>query len=126
MRLEQNLSRTVFRLRNLPNHVRDKDTAAGLVAIALSSHVENITIFSLANTSNVWENPPSRIATLQLHTLPDCLSHAKSDNEWQLPLPGGKPEDVLLLDIHFKGLTALNDVDLSSNHRFEYDAPYAE
>lgn len=116
MGLDQNLSRTVFRLRKLPNHVRDKDTAASLVATALSFDVNNIAIFSLANTSDIWENPPSRVATLQLSSLPDRLLHAQGDNEWQIPLPGGNPDDFLFLDIHFKGLTALNDVDPSSEH----------
>jgi len=123
MGLDQNLSRTVFRLRNLPSHVRDNDTAASLVANALCCNVEDITLFSLSSTSNGWENPPSRVATLQLKSFPDRLSHAQNDNEWQVPLPGGKPDDFLLLDIHFKGLTTLNDVDPPSEHRTEYGSP---
>ena len=111
----QDWSRTVFRLRNLPNHVSDPAKVVSLVATALNVPVNHVTIYSLAKTSDIWEVPPSRVATLQLKTTPGCLQQALNNDEWTVPVPDGGPGEALLLDVHFKGMTALNDVDPTSH-----------
>jgi hypothetical protein len=112
-------SRTVFRLRKVPNCVSDSAETAKLLSDALALSVDNIIIYSLAKASDVWEVPPSRVATLQFKSIPQCVEKAPDDDEWEVPVPGGSPVHVLLLDTHFRGMTALNDVE-PAKHRAEY------
>jgi hypothetical protein len=112
---DKNWSRSVFRLRKIPNDISNPAEAAKLLGDALAIPVNNIIIFSLAETSDRYEVPPSRVATLQLTSVPSCISNAPKRDEWEVPIPEGSHSDVLLLDIHFRGLTALNDVELAEH-----------
>lgn len=59
---------------------------------------------------------PSRTATMQMKSVPACLQHALADNEWTLPIVGGSPSDVLVLDTHFEGMTILSDPPPSQHY----------
>ena len=116
---DKDWGRAVFRLRNIPNHVSTTPEATKLLNSALAVPVDSIVIYSLAKTSDMLEKPPSRVATIQLKTVPSCIAKAPDDQEWEVPMPDGYPGNVLILDIHFRGWTTLNDVD-PANHRAEY------
>ncbi|KAH6617141.1 hypothetical protein F5144DRAFT_541013 [Chaetomium tenue] len=109
-------SRPVFRLRKIPNGISNPAEAAQLLSGALAIPVKSITIFSLAETSNRYEVPPSKVATLQLTSVPSCISKAPNDDEWEVLIPEGSHNDVLLLDTHFRVMTALGDVE-PAKHR---------
>jgi len=104
-------SRKVFRLRQVPGHVSGPLAATSLLSEALSIPRDHITIFSLATTLNRWEEPPSKVATLQLKSVPKYLADSSTGNgsEWSIPVPGGKPNEMFILDTHFNGMTVLND-----------------
>lgn len=108
----------VFRLRGIPNDVVSDTEAAKLFSDASGLPLDTILIYSLAKTSNIWE-PPTKVATLQLKSVPSCIQQNSEGDQWQIPIPGGSHRNVLLLDTHFKGMTALNDVD-PAKHRAEY------
>lgn len=103
--------RIVFRVRSIPNRVSDPTEAIKLLSSALKVAADSIVIYSLAKTSNVWEVPPSKVATIQLKSTPSCIINGPNDDEWEVAIPKGSHDDVLLLDTHFKGMTALNDAD---------------
>ncbi|KAK0645794.1 hypothetical protein B0T16DRAFT_492873 [Cercophora newfieldiana] len=114
-------SRRVFRVRQLPGRVSDRPAAAALLSNALSLPTDHITIFSLATTSDRLEDPPSKVATLQLKSVPKCLegANARKGSEWSIPVPGsGEPSEVFILDTHFKGFTVLSS-PISEEHRFD-------
>lgn len=104
-------SKVVFRLRKLPSHISDLSDAQTLLSDAFSIPADHITVFSLAeDTSDRWEDPPPKVATIQLKSPPPCLGAAikSTDNsEWPIRVPGGEPNDVMILDSHFRGMTVL-------------------
>lgn len=112
-------SKVVFRLQNIPNHVAEKSEAARLAAAALGLSLNQVAIRSLATTTNFFDLEPSRVATVQLKSVPAAIQSNLSENQWSFPLPGTDFAEPLLLDTHFKGMTVLNDVD-ASMHRAEY------
>lgn len=101
--------RKVFRLRGLPSHIATCSAVARLLSSALEDIPESdIKVASLAKTVE-WEKPHSKIATLQLKSLPAFFRSKLDDEEWDLSNCVGV--DRLILDCHFLGLTPLNDVD---------------
>lgn len=118
MKPARDLTRTVFRLRKLPSRICSPNEVAGLLSAALHLSAHQVIVYSLAKTLDKWEEQPSRVATLQLKAVPICLQNAMDDDEWAITLEGYPLWDVLILDTHFKGMTALNDVD-PARHRAE-------
>ncbi|EAQ88998.1 hypothetical protein CHGG_05617 [Chaetomium globosum CBS 148.51] len=117
MKPARDLTRTVFRLRNLPSRICSPNEVADLLSAALHLSAHQVIVYSIAKTLNKWEKQPSRVATLQLKAVPTCLQNAMDDDEWVIVLQGGHPPwDVLILDTHFRGMTALTDVD-PARHR---------
>ncbi|KAL1874856.1 hypothetical protein Daus18300_003397 [Diaporthe australafricana] len=113
---ESDWSRQVFRLRKLPSHVCSLAEAARLVSSSLNVTTDQAIIYSLAKTSNHWEVPPSKVATLRFRSVPACLLDHVRDRQWNIPMPPAAfppptGSDVLILDTHFEGMTTLNDVD---------------
>ncbi|KAI9167908.1 Protein SERAC1 [Paramyrothecium foliicola] len=111
---ESDWTRQVFRLRKLPNRVSSLAEAAGLASAALNIAADHVIVYSLAKTSDHWEVPPTKVATLQLKGVPDCLRARMMDREWNIAVPQAPlapPSDVLILDTHFEGMTSLSDVD---------------
>ncbi|KAH7304158.1 hypothetical protein B0I35DRAFT_484642 [Stachybotrys elegans] len=103
-------SSKVYRLRKLPTCVSSPQEAARLLGEALAIDPELIVVCSLAKTADSWETVPSRVATVQLKTLPQRLREQPECDEWELA------SHKLILDTHFRGLTALNDVDPNKHH----------
>ncbi|KAG7116091.1 hypothetical protein HYQ44_007244 [Verticillium longisporum] len=108
-------TRKVFRLRKLPCTVANPDEAATFLAGPLGLAPADIVVFSLARTSDVWEVPPSKVATVKLDKTPTNVPRKTTEGQWEIPVPSSTPSRWLLLDTHFDGMTALNDVD-SSEH----------
>ena len=109
----------VFRLRSLPTDIQAPADVSKLLSTALGIPADHVSVCSLATTCNKWEVPPSKVATLQLKSAPRPPPRAISDDEWSFPLPGGRTDQVLLLDTHFRGLTVLNDPE-PGKHEVEY------
>ena len=123
MRSDQQWVQIVFRLRQLPNNVTDPTDAAKLLATALQMPAHHVVVSSIATTLDKWEPLPSKVATLQFRAVPARLQNAShGEDEWMIEMPGQTSGQVLILDIHFKGLTPLNDVE-PVKHRAEYVAP---
>ncbi|KAK3684319.1 hypothetical protein B0T22DRAFT_493833 [Podospora appendiculata] len=111
-------SRTVFRLRGLPNNVTRLDDAATLIRDSLDlDSIDAARIFSLATSLSLWEMPPTKVATAMFNTPPPIVQDNPSQEEWHVCMGGlgsGSTYD-LILDTHFMGMTPLNDVHLSSH-----------
>ncbi|CAH0057183.1 unnamed protein product [Clonostachys solani] len=60
----------VYRLRKLPHHITSAEEAAELLSKALDVLAVDAVVYSLANTCNRLESPPSKVATLQLKSSP--------------------------------------------------------
>ena len=103
-------SRNVFRVRQLPGRVSDRPAAAALLSNALSLPTDHITIFSLATMLHRWEDPPLKVLTFQLKSVPKCLegANARKGLEWLISVPGGEPSEVFIFHTHFKGFTILS------------------
>ncbi|KAH8895466.1 hypothetical protein GQ53DRAFT_715140 [Thozetella sp. PMI_491] len=112
---ELDSSQRVLRLRKLPGRITRPREVAKLLGEALGIVSEHIIIYSLATTYDRWENPPSKMATLQLMSVPECMQQNPRGQQWEVPLPGA-PGGTLILDAHFEGWTVLNDVE-PSKHR---------
>jgi len=111
------VTKTVFRVRGLPNEVKSRTDAANLVSRMLCLSAPNdVIVFSLATTLDYWEKPPSRVATLRLRVPPSAFGTPVRPGEWKLDAAN---EVRLTIDTHFLGLTPLNDVD-ESRHDLEY------
>lgn len=112
METGQDWTRIVFRLRQLPNKTGSPTEAASLLAGVLGLPHHHVIVYSLATTLDQWEMLPSKIATLQLKSVPARLQNARDDeDEWRFVLPGEALNQALILDIHFRGFTPLNDVE---------------
>lgn len=113
--MEQNhdkYSKTVFRLRGLPNTVDTMDDVARLVNESLGDiPADRIRVFSLATTLNSWENPPSKVATIMFATAPSVVRDGFGEDEWYIPARNLHSNSDLILDTHFMGMTPLNDVE---------------
>lgn len=120
MRADQDWTRIVFRLRQLPNSICSPTEAASLLAGVLGLPAHHVVVYSVATTLDKWEVLPSKVATLQLKSVPARLQNANDDeDEWRIVMAEQAPGHVLILDIHFKGLTPLNDVE-PARHFVEY------
>ncbi|KAH6640664.1 hypothetical protein F5144DRAFT_105787 [Chaetomium tenue] len=107
----QGWDRKVFRLRKLPSHISSLAETADILSRALSLPIDDIVVYSIGRTTDIWEVPPFKVATLQLKSIPTLLRDRLAEDEWSIPTTSNLPIDDLLLDTHFEGLTALNDVD---------------
>lgn len=115
-------SRLVFRLRALP----ETACTAAQVAIGLSNSLgdvsaDDIRVFSIATSLIHWGAPRTRVATLGFDLTPSLVRENASQDEWTVSSNPGCPDgartglDDLILDIHFRGMTPLNDVDPSQH-----------
>ena len=113
-------SRTVFRVRGLPNDVKTSEDVAGLLSSRLGDISDDcIQAYSLATSLNSWESPRSKVATVMFQTLPSLIQENHGEKEWFVPANQGQPHvDGLMLDTHFMGMTPMNDAE--SRHSFEY------
>jgi hypothetical protein len=106
-------SKLVYRVRGLPNATQSREDVSDLLSKRFGDiPADSIHVFSLATTLNVWEKPPSKVATV-MFTTPPGLFQKFSENEWSIP--SQNDEESLIMDTNFMGMTPMNDVD-SSQH----------
>ncbi|KAH6857077.1 hypothetical protein B0I37DRAFT_89683 [Chaetomium sp. MPI-CAGE-AT-0009] len=108
-------TRTVFRLRRVPNHVSTPAEVASLLSGILNLPSDHVIVYSVAGTAEFFA-APSKVATLQIKSVPACLQQSLKDNEWELPTAEGKAADSLILDTHFEGITILSDPPPFQHH----------
>ncbi|RYP61328.1 hypothetical protein DL771_010167 [Monosporascus sp. 5C6A] len=103
-------SKTVFRLRGLPNTTSTSKEVASLVSGMLGDTlVDNIRVCSLATTLSLLESPRSKVATVMFATAPALVRRGHNEDEWVIR--GGLHFQIdLILDTHFMGMTPLSDV----------------
>lgn len=101
-------SRKVFRLRKLPDEVSTPAAVASLLSCILDLPSDHVVVYSVTTAPSVYE-VPSRMATIQLKSIPARLQQAVEDCEWMLPMPGQSTSDFLILDTHFDGMSTLHD-----------------
>lgn len=104
-------TRTVFRLRALPEEVNtDEDAARYLSARLDDVSWRDIWVYSIAATLRYWEDPPTKVATIMFSTAPSLIQRAPNKDEWIVPTMGhDRTSRDLILDIHFNGLTPLQN-----------------
>ncbi|OAR02604.1 hypothetical protein LLEC1_06424 [Akanthomyces lecanii] len=115
----RNLAGLVFRLRALP----ETACTAAHVAVALSNSLDDVSaddirVFSIATSLIHWGGPRTRVATLVFDSIPALVRDNAGQDEWTVftHSRGARTDlDNLLLDIHFRGMTPLNDVDPSQH-----------
>lgn len=106
----------VYRLRGCPGHL-DRLGAAELLSRELGDIAPtDIAIKSLATNLDPWAITPTKVGTLMFHKTPTLIGEQDKKKEWKLSVVGF--EDDLILDIHFWGMTPLNDVQ-PEKHEFE-------
>lgn len=119
--MEQNQSKwskSVFRLRGLPNTTETPNEVASLLSSMLvDTPADSIRIFSLATTLSLHENPRSKVATIMFTTAPAIVTRGHDEDQWVIRSDNHVQHD-LILDAHFMGMTPLNDVP-SMRHSYE-------
>ncbi|KAI9694157.1 MAG: hypothetical protein M1822_003428 [Bathelium mastoideum] len=109
--------RLAYRLRQLPQYLKITDVASFVVKVSADLGPEDaIQVFSLATSLAVWENPPTKIATLTFKTTPKVFDN--DDEKWEVSARQIGWNRTLAFDVLFDGFTPLNDVD-ESNHLAE-------
>jgi len=104
----------VFRLRRLPPAVQDDNDVAELLGRTLPDiSPADISVLSLARTLD--DRRGTKVATLKFLRAPSLLDAVPTREGWIVPLPS--PEDALILDHHFRGLTPL--VEAAEGHDME-------
>jgi len=82
--------------------------ASFLTSIVPRLTTDNVCIFSLATSLNLLEIPPSKVSTLMFNQVPPMFND--SSIEWViLGQIAGLLRD-LIIDVHFRDFTLLNDV----------------
>jgi len=100
--------RKVFRLRKLPDETSTPAAVASLLSRILDLPSDHVVVYSVTMAPSVYE-VPSRMATLQMKSVPKSLHQVVQDCEWTLHMPGENASKVLILDTHFDGMTTLHD-----------------
>jgi hypothetical protein len=116
-------SKTVFRVGGLPTDVKTFEDVASLLSFRLGDCPrDSIRVHSLATaldfTQNFGQSPRSKTATVMFQTVPSLIQKSPGKRQWTVPAQGPQNVGDVNLDVHFMGMTPLNDVD--SNHLFEY------
>src|SRR5450432_250943 len=111
-----------FRMRQIPSHLDERGLSQLLASISEDLGSQNdLRIHSLASSLNPSEHPPTKTATVTYKHLPANFNPELS--EWKLPTRDRHQPSDIIVDVHFEGFTALNDV--SGEHILEYDIPKA-
>ncbi|GKZ21143.1 hypothetical protein AbraIFM66951_008668 [Aspergillus brasiliensis] len=106
---ELDLKKTVFRLRQLPETVETPADVAELLSKRLRVTEGEITVRSLAQSLEHWENPRTKVATVMFKVCPSPVLERPDAKEWYIDGMSHDLNDRLILDTHFLGLTPLND-----------------
>lgn len=115
-------SKFTFRLRQCPSTANDQALCALLSEFFPDIAPEDVRIRSLAKSvAPAGRDPGPNVATLTFKKLPSQIeteAQNRDKNEWTIcGTWKGKPCE-LILDMHFRGMTPLNDVEEKS-HKFE-------
>jgi hypothetical protein len=118
-------TKMVFRVRGLPNNVKTFGDVASLLGSVFSElEGDTIRVYSLATaldfTHNFRESPCYKVATVMFPCLPVLIQNSVGKQEWsaRIATPNLQGFGNIILDIHFMGMTPLNDPGI--NHSFEY------
>ena len=116
--------KTVFRVRGLPGSVQTFDDVASFLSCRLRDcSKDNVHVFSVATTlgftQNFPETPISKTSTVMFDNPPVLVHLEPERQEWCLEAEDGHFGKIIL-DVHFIGMTPLNDVELGRKHMFEY------
>jgi hypothetical protein len=105
-------SNRTYRVRQLPSHL-SRDTVPGFLVkwCPTLGSKDNITVCSLASSLMLFENPRTKTATIIFMALPAIFDNDQS--EWVIPTTPMQPS--IIVDVHFLGFTALNEVDPGSH-----------
>ncbi|KAI1311218.1 hypothetical protein F5Y03DRAFT_324179 [Xylaria venustula] len=113
------LLKTIFRLRGLPPRIKTLDDVARLTSTSLGDiPTQSVRVFSLATNLSYGDSSPSKVATVMFSTIPSLVRNNKNKDTWEIPIQKPEPGNHLLLDVHFEGMTAMNDVD-SLSHKYD-------
>jgi hypothetical protein len=98
-----------YRARQLPCDLTSLPQVASFLAgVVPGLAADDVRVLSLATSLNPLEIPPSKVATLMFDRVPALFD--ESSTEWVIPgKPAGLPRD-LLVDVHFRDFTPLNDL----------------
>jgi hypothetical protein len=97
-----------YRVRQIPSHVSKDSLATVLVkACEALGPEENITVYSLGSSLVPFETPRTKTATIIFKTFPNLFDDGET--EWVIRTADSQPN--IIIDVHFLGFTALNEVD---------------
>ena len=104
------LGRT-YRVQQLPARLHKHEVAAFLVSASRElGHSTNIEVFSTAPSLNVYEQYPTRVATLMFKETPQCFDN--DQEQWKVFCEDPQWPRNIIFDTHFGGFTPLNDIGL--------------
>lgn len=110
--------RRTFRVRQIPAYIKEGDLPKLLKGLTgYVGPTDQIEVFSLASSVDVYESPPAKVATVKFEYTPAAFL-ADSD-EWIFHREKTFLPYNVIIDTHFRGFTVLNDVT-SGNHKLEY------
>lgn len=103
-----------YRVRQLPANLH-RDAVAGFLATASYElgPPTNIRVFSVAPSLRLYEQIPTKVATLTFRETPSCFDN--DDGEWKIISKDPQWPQTLLFDVHFIGFTPLNDLGLTES-----------
>ncbi|KAF4549767.1 Hypothetical protein D9617_20g028230 [Elsinoe fawcettii] len=102
-------SEKTYRVRQLPSRLAHHGQVATLLADLVDGLLpEHVRVFSLAASLNTLELPPTKVATIMFNRLPPMFDN--EDNEWSVPGKSAGLMRDIILDVHFRDFTPLNDV----------------
>jgi hypothetical protein len=109
--------RQTYRVRQIPAYI-DLSRLPRILHRVLEYHgaTTGIKIFSLATSLSFTENVPTREATVMFDEVPLALTSEK--DEWVFSREVTDLPHNLIVDTHFQGFTAFNDIH-SADHEFE-------
>jgi hypothetical protein len=101
-----------YRVRQLPAHIDVHHLPALLINLESSiGPLENVIVHSLAGSLKLFEDTPTRTATVTFQNVPSVFDN--DETEWVVETRNLGLKRNIIFDTHFLGFTALNDVDPS-------------
>ena len=98
-----------YRARQLPCILTSlPQVASFLASIVPGLAADNVRVFSLATSLNLLEIPPSKVSTLMFDQVPPMFDD--SSTEWVISGQTAGLLRDLIIDVHFRDFTPLNDV----------------
>lgn len=106
-----------YRIRQLPCILKYRPQVASFLASVLPDlAADNVRVMSLAASLNPLEIPATKVATVMFDRVPAAFD--TNDTQWVIPGQSAGLVRDILVDLHFRDFTPLNDV-LPDDHEFE-------